>query len=421
MSTKRAVIGGGWVALVLGVAPAACTSPSGGEDELAASTSSESGSETTSETTSGTSTDTTSETDGETGVESCGEPQPGQLCLRNTATLVSVIKPSTVVLGDVDDDGDLDALAIGISSSLLRVAPGLGNGEFGEWIDSTISEGARGAALGLVDDDLALDLVLANIVTPAGTGVAYGDGLGAFSQPMFLPTGAVRAVALGHFDGDAWLDAALANEDAGELRVLLGTGVGFASGDALAVELEPYDVVAGDLDLDGALDLASANQGSSSVSLAWGDGQGGFAVAQSVPCGAGPRGLALADLDLDGDLDIVTADFDEDAITLLRNRAEVEPRSFTTDSTLGVGASPYAVAAGDITGDGVPDLVSADSGANQISVLISQAGGWAPPVAFEVGFEPFDVALGELDGDGRLDVVTADFGGGSLSVLRTAE
>ena len=110
-----------------------------------------------------------------------------------------------------------------------------------------------------------------------------------------------------------------------------------------------------------------------------------------------------------------------DAITLLRNRAEVEPRSFTTDSTLGVGASPYAVAAGDITGDGVPDLVSADSGANQISVLISQAGGWAPPVAFEVGFEPFDVALGELDGDGRLDVVTADFGGGSLSVLRTAE
>jgi hypothetical protein len=89
------------------------------------------------------------------------------------------------------------------------------------------------------------------------------------------------------------------------------------------------------------------------------------------------------------------------------------------------GGSPVAIARGDLDGDGIPDLVTANNADDTVSVLRGAAGGdFQPHVDYAAGAEPNALALGDLDGDGALDVVvvaqncvSGTCGGGSVSVL----
>ncbi len=84
--------------------------------------------------------------------------------------------------------------------------------------------------------------------------------------------------------------------------------------------------------------------------------------------------------------------------------------------TTGTGAT--FVATGDLNGDGRPDVVVVNTGANKISVLLGTSGGsFLAPVNYTVGNSPSDVAIGDVNGDGRPDLVVTNSGGDSLSVL----
>jgi hypothetical protein len=92
--------------------------------------------------------------------------------------------------------------------------------------------------------------------------------------------------------------------------------------------------------------------------------------------------------------------------------------SFMAPVTYSVGASPQAVVAADLNGDGHLDLVTANAGSNNISVQIGNSGGTfqaAQPYAAGVG--PVAVAVGDVNGDGKLDIVTANEGDNTVSVL----
>ncbi len=90
-----------------------------------------------------------------------------------------------------------------------------------------------------------------------------------------------------------------------------------------------------------------------------------------------------------------------------------------TAPTAATGASPDAVAAADLNGDGILDLVAANGAANTVSVLLGKGDGtFLAHLDFAAGSEPRDVAIGDLNGDGNLDLAVADFGaGGGISVL----
>ena len=71
----------------------------------------------------------------------------------------------------------------------------------------------------------------------------------------------------------------------------------------------PTSVVVADLNNDGTLDLVTASQSSSNVSVLLGNGDGTFPAQQTFSTGAGssPRSVAVADLNADGAPDLVTA------------------------------------------------------------------------------------------------------------------
>ena len=70
--------------------------------------------------------------------------------------------------------------------------------------------------------------------------------------------------------------------------------------------MRPWSLVIGDLNGDGALDLATADRDDGKVSvLLYSNSIGGFAAIKDVNVGSEPRFVDVGDLDGDGDLDIV--------------------------------------------------------------------------------------------------------------------
>jgi len=83
-----------------------------------------------------------------------------------------------------------------------------------------------------------------------------------------------------------------------------------------------------------------------------------------------------------------------------------------------VGAQPRGVAAGDVNGDGIEDLVVGHWGTSAVSLLLADGiGGFAPAVDLPVGGSPFTVALGDFDGNHTLDIATANAGSNTVTVL----
>ena len=124
-----------------------------------------------------------------------------------------------------------------------------------------------------------------------------------------------------------------------------------------------------DSDGDGVGDGAEVDSGtdpldatSAPVSLATG----------AVAVGFQPRAVVLSDLDGDGILDLITANNGSHDVSVLLGDGM---GGFTSTSTLPVGLHPSAVVAGDFDDDKQPDLAVANAGANTVSVLLGEGQG----------------------------------------------
>ena len=81
---------------------------------------------------------------------------------------------------------------------------------------------------------------------------------------------------------------------------------------------------------------------------------------------------------------------------------------------------PESVATGDVNGDGIVDIVTANNGSNDISVLIGLGNGtFAPAVNIKSGgIQPIDIQLADLDNDGDRDIVTSNRASNKVAVLK---
>jgi hypothetical protein len=216
-----------------------------------------------------------------------------------------------VALGDLDGDGDLDALVVNWNGKSDQVFLNDGHGKFsdsgqqlGKWFGSDV-------ALGDVDQDGDLDALVSNNGEEAdnATVLWLNDGHAKFtdSQQRLGFTNA-SAVALGDLDGDGDLDAFIANSSHGGVnpadKVWLndGKGVFSDSGQSLG-SLYDLTVELGDLDGDGDLDAFTGIwQGLPRVWL--NDGKGNFVDGKVRLVSLNSAGVAIADLDGDGELDV---------------------------------------------------------------------------------------------------------------------
>jgi hypothetical protein len=242
-------------------------------------------------------------------------------------------------------------------------------------------------------------------------------------------------IVLGDVNSDNHLDLALDSHDSYNVTILLGDGKG---GFALATNSpivmkkgqhpHTHGLGIGDLNGDGKLDLATVNNADNDVSVAFGDGRGGFTIAPRSPFAVGPSPypLTLGDVNRDGRLDIVAT---ASATGPARAQQLATSRALTlllADGQAGFKASqiplrtgqPWFVAIGDLNGDGKPDLVATHHDQNALTVLLGNgAGGFRETSGspIDLGHNVWRIVLADVNRDGRADVVAA--AGDSIRVM----
>ena len=97
--------------------------------------------------------------------------------------------------------------------------------------------------------------------------------------------------------------------------------------------------------------------------------------------------------------------------------ARAQGLTFTTN-TYPVGTSPRSVTVADVNGDGYPDLISANSGANSLTVLTNNGGGiFGLYATVQPVTNPVFVATASLNGTGKPALICANGNNGTLTVV----
>jgi tetratricopeptide (TPR) repeat protein len=305
--------------------------------------------------------------------------------------------PYSVAVGDFNGDGHADlAVANFLANGTVSLLLGNGNGTFRAAQSYAAGNGPSSVAVGDFNGDGHLDLVVAlNNATGTGSTVAIllGNGNASFQAATSYPVGVVTqvgpnpwCVAVGDLNGDGISDLAVSCLQ-GSVNVLLGNGDGtFQAAQTYPVGSCFIDnpiparnsVVIGDFNGDGKPDLAVVNSQGNNVSVLLSNGDGTFPAAPNYSAGSYPIQVAVGDFNHDGILDLA----------VLNSGGSVVPQQGTVSILLGkgggtfesavnymTGLSPDGVAVGDFNGDGILDLAVANSGSNNVSVLLGNGDG----------------------------------------------
>jgi hypothetical protein len=184
----------------------------------------------------------------------------------------------------------------------------------------------------------------------------------------------------------------------------------------------PAAVVSANFQGAGGADFAVANQGSNSVSvfLNRNDGSGTFQAPRSFPAGSSPADIVAGDLNGDGLPDLVVTNSNANTVTILFNDP-VNPGTFGAPVSVGLGDNaPRNVRLADMTGDGDLDIITANAGSNTVSVLLNHGDGtFAPAHTYTTGGSgAYALAVADFFGDGFPSVAVGHTGSNSINILR---
>lgn len=329
----------------------------------------------------------------------------------------------TVALGDIDADGDLDMISAGRVGQDAEIYLNDASGNFTSAqilnLTTSVTRTISSIALGDVDGDNDLDIVMG--VSGAQGSMIYtnnGNGIFTDSGQALGASFDTNSIALGDIDGDGDLDMVQANAINGGStnstipnRVFINNNGSFTdSGQSLGLA-NSSSIALGDLNGDGDLDMVVGNLVSANL-VYFNNGTGTFTDSGVNSLGTNTSGgttssVALGDLDGDGDLDLITGRRGGTSqIYFNQNNSGI-----FTESSQDLGyADTTSIIIADIDGDADLDVILGNQDSFS-SVYINDGNGVFSEHSSSSSLGTFSLqamAIGDVDGDNDLDLITGN-------------
>jgi len=340
------------------------------------------------------------------------------------------------------------------SQPFLITYPGnstIDSSSFSNQVDlSTAESESYFTSIGDFDGDGKADLAAVNysgntVGIFRNTSVAGSIDANSFASRIDLTAGSrPSGIAIGDLDGDGKLDLVVTNAGSNTISVFrnaspsIGT-ILFESRVDFSATLYPVGVMLYDLDQDGKTEIIVANNGGNTssggntisifknISDVGSITNTSFLPKQDFITGPNPLNVNVADLEGDGKPDLITSG--NNRISILRNTTTpgtIDSKSFAEKVELSAGSgSTNRVAIGDLDGDNRLDLAVVNLHETTLSLFrnVSTPGtltkdSFEPRVNFQTGTRPLGISFGDLDGDAKLDIAVVCENTGTVSVYK---
>ena len=286
---------------------------------------------------------------------------------------------NSIQFADIDGDGHPDMVVVGVSNMLrgqIVTRKNNGDGTFGAAVQYSAVQSGGFYALQLadIDNDGDLDMVAAGTSSSNNLGYAAirkNNGDGTFGNAIFYTTEGQYSYALqlADIDDDGDLDMITSGRDSSfkgwaTIRKNNGNGTFGNATQYTVVGWQASALQMADIDNDGDLGLVANGVGSSGgiATVRKNNGDGTFgADVQYTTEGTGGTSLQLADIDEDGDLDMLTAGLQDSHGTASVRKNNGDGTFAAAVQYLNEGTGSYALQLADVNGDEILDMVTAGS------------------------------------------------------------
>jgi predicted nucleotidyltransferase len=337
-------------------------------------------------------------------------------------------RPQQLISGDFNKDTHLDIAVINSLGDSISVLLGYGNGSFAEQLSTSTCSGSKPSsiAIGDINNDSWLDLIITEMGTDT-VDLMLGFNHVAFRSPVRSSTGYLSGpvlTAIGDFNNDGRLDIATANYNINNVGILLGYGNGSFTAPIMYAYIDgshPWALATDDFNHDNKLDIIIALWGINQMGVMLGNGDGTFGelILYSTGSGTRPLSIAIGDFNNDNHLDITTANYGTGTVSVFLGYGNGTFTNATMFST-GIGSGPSSINVDDLDKDSYLDIIVANEVTYNVGVLYGNNDGTFQELTTYLAgpnTAPEYALSGDFNNDNLPDMAVALYGSGDVGVF----
>jgi FG-GAP-like repeat len=272
--------------------------------------------------------------------------------------------------------------------------------------NTRLSAETYAVAVGDFNGDGLLDAAVITLFSSNNLAILIGKGDGTFKPPIYYTVGVVagNSIVAADLRHNGNLDLVLGESLTENVYVLLGNGDGtFDQAVAYPTLGRPFVAGVGDFNRDGKLDIWTLSDGSAKcgcVEVLLGNGDGTFGAAIPTPTATSAFAAAAGDFNQDGNLDLVASEtFGGSQIEILLGKGD---GTFRHGKKYLTPSPPQSIAVGHfVAGNKNLDLALAEPEGGAVVILLGQGGGTFRQGQIIPESFPGSITTGDFNGDGK--------------------
>jgi len=294
------------------------------------------------------------------------------------------IYPTSISIGDVNNDGFNDIVAGNQNTNDVSIF--LWNASINDWNnDSRLSVGGSPWYVYIADanNDGWNDIVTANYMTNDVSIILWNASISYWNPQIRISVGTEWvgpiAVSVEDADNDGYNDIVVANDRSLEIVAILWNSTinNWNSPKIIYDVVRPYGVVIKDANNDGFNDVIVANRNGGFVPvLMWNTTWNNWTEHQLSTSFGSIFSVAVGDINNDGYNDIVNAKVTANSDVASIHLWNMSSNYWDEEIQLSVGGRPECVVIGDADNDGHNDVVTSNTGSNDVSIIIFEPAYW---------------------------------------------